>query len=114
MYKLYLVNNTRFEYIEACQSDFSQARSHFAIPPSWNGSEDDMEMMTEFVFKEKLKHRRRYVIVEMFPEPISDDEDDDAVDIAGIQEKRIRYASNSPATSHVKSSRSQEEDLNIA
>lgn len=83
-YQIYLVNHTRLEYVKVCQSGFSQERTLFMIPDSWSGSEDDMEMMTEFVFREKLKHRKRYDMIEMFPEPESEDteENTDQEDIS--------------------------------
>lgn len=75
MYQLYLVNHTQQEYCNVCRSNFSQERAHFIIPEGWNGDNDDMEIITEFVFREKLKNRKRYTQVEMWPEPDTEDED---------------------------------------
>lgn len=74
VYKLYLVNHTQYEYVDLCRSNFSQERAMFIVPESWSGGNDDMEVMTEFVFREKLKNRKKYSLIEMFPEP-EDDED---------------------------------------
>lgn len=65
MYKLYLINHTQYEYTDLCRSNFSQERRHFCLPSGWK-REDDMEVMTEFVHREKLKHRKKYVEVDMY------------------------------------------------
>lgn len=75
-FKLFLVNHTQFEYTFLCRSNFSQERCPFILPESWEGEEDDLEVMTEYVFREKLKHKKRYVQVEMFPNDCEDSDEE--------------------------------------
>jgi len=80
MYKLFLVNHTEFEYVDMCRSNFSQERVAFTLPESWD-READLEIITEFVFREKLKKRRKYTLVDMWNhEDISSEEDSDLED----------------------------------
>lgn len=65
MYKLLLVNHTQFQYIELCRSNFSQERVLFMFPSNWEYT-DETEIMTEFIFREKLKNRKNYQLVDMF------------------------------------------------
>ena len=57
------------------------------LPAGWNGVEDELEVLTEYIFREKLKHRKQYTEVEMWPEPSgSEDEDSDEMDQSDFQE----------------------------
>jgi len=47
------------------------------LPLEWKGDSDDMEIVTEFVFREKLKNRKRYTEINMWPEPESEDDEDE-------------------------------------
>lgn len=69
------------------------------IPLDWKGDQDDMEVMTEFVFREKLKNRKRYTLIEMWPEPETDDDEDEEskADQRDLQEDiRKKVTSNIP------------------
>lgn len=71
MYQLYLVNHTQLQYVNLCRSNFSQERVVFMYPPFWE-LVDDLEIMTEFVFREKLKNRKKYELVDAYPDLDSD------------------------------------------
>jgi len=95
VFKLYLVNHTHNQYIELCRSNFSQERVQFTVPYDWNGHEDDMEVMTQFVFREKLKNRKDYELIEIDEEPeMSDSEEDESDEEDGKEEARIEYTKN--------------------
>lgn len=94
VYKILLVNHTRFEYVELCRSNFSQERRMFCVPENWNGSNDDMEVMTEFIFREKLKNRKKYLEVEMFLEPDDDDEPNNSDEEDFKEDMRKKYLIN--------------------
>ncbi len=74
MYELFLVNHTQKQYVKLCNSDFSQERVRFIFPMMWETS-DQSEIMTEFVFREALKHHRKYELVSAFPDPPSSEEE---------------------------------------
>jgi hypothetical protein len=69
MYDLYLVNHTKKEFYVLCKSSSSQERKSFHFNSGWD-REDDMEVMTQYVFKEKLKNRSKF-------KPAPDDEEYD-------------------------------------
>ena len=86
-FDLFLVNHTQKEYCYLCRSGFSQERAPVTLPAGWNGVEDELEVLTEYIFREKLKHRKQYTEVEMWPEPSgSEDEDSDEMDQSDFQE----------------------------
>ncbi len=85
VFKLYLVNNTQLEYVNLCRSNFSQERCMFMLPECWDNY-DDMEVMTEFVFREKLKNRKNYTLVDMFPEYDQDDSNEENSDEEDLKE----------------------------
>lgn len=97
MYKLYLVNHTQFQYTELGRSNFSQERCVFMLPGDWDNS-DDMEMMTEFVFREKLKNRKKYELVPMISDPndFIDDEAEESGKEDLKEEIRHLYISGKP------------------
>ena len=79
MYRLLLVNHSQMEYAIMCRSNLSQERTIFRMPSGWDG-DDDMEIMTEFVFREKLKNRRKYTETDICPLVESEDEDEEVED----------------------------------
>lgn len=95
MYKLFLVNHTQYEYTQLCRSNFSQERTLFLLPADWQGDSDDMEVMTEFVFREKLKHRHKYNEVDMLPDMDSDEEEKNSDQEDLKDEYRKKYTSES-------------------
>lgn len=90
MYQLFLVNHDRMQYVDVCRSNWSQERKVFCFPVEWEHL-DDMEIMTEFVFREKTKNYKKYDQIDMFPSPSdleSDgDDDDDADDLEDAKEE---------------------------
>lgn len=61
----YFVNHTSKEYTVLLKGCFSRERKIFSMPSGWS-REDDMEIMTEYVFREQLKNRSSYSEVDMF------------------------------------------------
>ncbi len=78
MFKLYLVNHTRKEYCQLCRGNFSQERVPFIFPGDW-GNFDEMEIMTEFIFAEKLKDKKHYSEIDMYGTPDSESDDEKSV-----------------------------------
>ena len=89
-FKLFLVNHTQFEYVLLCRSNFSQERCPFTVPEGWEGETDDLEIMTEYVFREKLKHRKKYIEIDMFPDDYESEESDEESDEEDLRDENRR------------------------
>ena len=91
-----MVNSTQYQYIVLCRANFSQERCPFIQPEGWNLESDDVEIMTEFVFREKLKNKKKYARVDMFPDcPFDEDEEDEETDDDKQNELRKIYTKDS-------------------
>lgn len=110
VYKLYLVNHTQYEYVDMCRSNFSQERCMFIVPESWDGNNDDMEVMTEFVFREKLKNRKKYSEVEMFPDPGEEDEEANSDEEDLKDDERKKYLADKKGGKSKDTSKDEPED----
>lgn len=111
VFKLYLVNNTQYEYVDLCRSNFSQERCMFMLPENWDNY-DDMEVMTEFVFREKLKHRKKYELVDMFPEYDQDESEPNSDEEDLKEDTRKKYVENNEESGEDESGENEENDEN--
>jgi len=72
-----------------------------------------MEIMTEFVFREKLKNRRKYSMTDMFPDPCDQDSDENSDEEDLKDDMRNKYLSgpkNSGENSEEEDGENSEED----
>lgn len=102
---LYLVNHNSKSYTVIAKGSFSRERRYFALPSGWS-REDDMEIMTEYVFNEQLKNRSSYDEVDQFEDDHETESDDSEDSDSGNRDyKKSKYTSNKK-TNDKKASRS--------
>jgi hypothetical protein len=91
---IYLVNHNSKTYTVIAKGSFSRERRYFALPSGWS-REDDMEIMTEYVFNEQLKNRSSYDEVDQFEEDHETDSDDSEESESGQRDyKKSKYTSD--------------------
>jgi hypothetical protein len=113
MFQLYLVNHTRDEYTEMCKSNYSQERVIFCLPFEWDTT-DEMEIMTQYIFREKLKRRSKFTLVDMYfnGEDSDKESNSDQEDLKEEVRKDIISLKKTPILKETALEKDDEEEVN--